>query len=539
MKKFILPVLFSGILSVSAGEKITVKPGYENPYTANITRFVPSPLILLGQYKKAYSFCEKQLKELPADSQSLQVLSCWKNMVHALKALQQNEKLEPLRRDLLNRFPRNIPFLAGLDLESIPPYGYWLDHTFYRGEPADTFLPVFSKLKEDRKILLRYLTDPITVKMAQQVSDPELKKLYFLNLRKILLTGNETLSSRELTLLHICNDLLRKVPLDKKSLFIKIPKGNDLPITGTQCFNSNFHSTLLAVFANNNSASFAQLKQYRLPSGGYGLLPDITESAHPLLTAWGCEATQFLGRIMNDPSALPDTKDTTSILTKFLAERLYLINSGKDMWNDNDAFIACAVSHLGQPATVLRMYQVRQKLSPFAKIMLARSLPVQLEEYRVICDELKALKTNDAKTLAALLAFLRERFPADPRIPILKKQVAATPFSLWKARALYGEKVAQEKLIPSGLTIKADPQNGKLELHVKQDLHFLRIGFSRHDIPASIPVFRTYENQTKAIHREIKAKWEFLLFCTLPAGKHVIPLPSFAPGTITAECYRF
>ena len=182
MKKFILPVLFSGILSVSAGEKITVKPGYENPYTANITRFVPSPLILLGQYKKAYSFCEKQLKELPADSQSLQVLSCWKNMVHALKALQQNEKLEPLRRDLLNRFPRNIPFLAGLDLESIPPYGYWLDHTFHRGEPADTSLPVFSKLKEDRKILLRYLTDPITVKMAQQVSEPEMKHYHPANL---------------------------------------------------------------------------------------------------------------------------------------------------------------------------------------------------------------------------------------------------------------------------------------------------------------------------------------------------------------------
>ena len=536
MKKLLFILLFTGLFSVFSAEKQGVRPGYENPYTANITRFVPIPLNLQGQYKKAYAACENILKTLPENTQSLQVLCCWKNMVHALKALQQNEKLEPLRSQFLKRYPRNIPFLAALDLEAIPPFGHWQDHTFKRGEPGKIPLPIFPKWKEDRMLLLRHLTDPYTLQLAQRVPDPELKKLYFINLRKMLLTGNEPLSAREVQLLQECNKILRKVPLDKKTLIVKIPRGSET-VTEQQ-FQYDFHTVLLGLFAKDTTFSFRDLKSFRLPSGGYGLLPDITEKPHLLLTAWGCEATQFLGRIQNDPAAIPERKETVSLLANHLTKRYTQIKNGKEIWNDEDAFLAYTASRLGQRTNIIRMYDIRQKLSPFARIMIARALPENTVEHRTICNELKTLQPEDAKTLAAYLIFLRETAPADPRIPALKKQAAATPFSLWKARALYGSKIIAPPQIPPGLEIKTEPKNGKLILYAKPPLQFLRIGLPE-ILPAPAHGFRTYENQTKSIHRTTNNGREFLIFCTLPPGKHIIDLPPFTPGTITAEYYNF
>ncbi len=535
-QNLIILLLCTGLCPLYPAEKQGVRRGYENPYKANIVSFVPSKENLLGQYKKAYAACEKVLKTLPADTQSLQVLSCWKNMIHALKSLHQYEKLEPLRREFLARYPRNIPFLAGLDMEAVAPFGYWKDHQFYRGEPGQTDLPIFSKLKEDRRTLLRYLTDPVTLQAAEQAADPELKRLYFLNLRKILLVGNESLSPRELEILNKCTKILRKDPLNKASLKIRIPSG-DIPANTNA---KDLHSVLNSLFANDKTCSFRDLKQCRLSSGGYGWMSDITEAPHLLLTAWGCEATQFLGRTMNDPAAIAETSKTATFLSNHLAERYQAVKAGKATWNDDDAFLACAAGRLGYSAAIMRMYTVRKTLSPFANIMIARALPESTGEYRQLRKELQSLQPTDAKTMAAYLVFLRETSPGDLRIPQLQQALRKAPHSLWKARALYGEKT-DETIVnkPYGLTIKADPANGILEIVAENELHFLRIG-----VPGNLPApqygFRTYDNGTRAIHRTTEKGQEYLLFCKLPAGRHIIHLPPFdATGKITAECYNF
>lgn len=528
-------LLCIGSLSLFSAEKQGVRRGYENPYKAHISNFVPSKENLLGQYKKAFAACEKVLKTLPPNTQSLQVISCWKNMIHALKNLNQYEKLEPLRRDFLARYPRNIPFLAGLEIEAVAPYGYWQDHKFYRGEPEKPDLPIFPKLKEDRKLLLRYMTDPYTLRAAEHVADPVLKKLYFINLRKILLTGSEHLTPHELQCLRICGKYLRNEPLNKAALKINIPGGSNMPHLPPA---RNFHTTLLRIFANDPNASYRELKQFRLSDNGYGWMPDITEASCLRLTAWGCEATQFLGRIRKDRAALPEPEQTSLMLGSHLAARYQLIQKGKSAWNDDDAFLACAAGRLGNAAAIIRMYEVRKKLSPFANIMIARTLPETMKEYRIICKELQSLQPKDAKTMAAYLIFLREKMPRDPRIPALQNALRKMPFSLWKARALYGEKVVNaspEK--PEGLIIHAVPENGTLELTAKKDLHFLRIGLPG-KLPAPLHGFHIY-NETQAIHRESENGREFLLFCKLSAGKHVIKLPPFNKGKISAECYNF
>ena len=424
MKKNLLILLLCiGNSPLYPAEKQGVRRGYENPYKANIVSFVPSKENLLGQYKKAYAACDKILKTLPADTQSLQVLSCWKNMIHALKSLHQYEKLEPLRREFLARYPRNISFLAGLDIKAVAPFGYWKDHQFYRGEPERPDLPIFSKLKEDRKTLLRYLTDPRTLQAAEQAADPELKRLYFINLRKILLIGNEPLSPRELEILNKCSKILRKDPLNKASLKIRIPGGNPPANIATK----DLHTILNSLFANDKICSFRDLKQCRLSSGGYGWVADITEAPHLLLTAWGCEATQFLGKTMNDPAAIAESGRTAALLSSHLAERYQSVKAGKTTWNDQDAFLACAAGRLGHSAAIMRMYTVRQTLSPFANIMIARALPEMTAEYRTICKELQSLQPADTKTMAAYLVFLRETSPENPRIPQLQQALRKAP----------------------------------------------------------------------------------------------------------------
>ena len=268
-------------------------------------------------------------------------------------------------------------------------------------------------------------------------------------------------------------------------------------------------------------------------------MSDITEAPHLLLTAWGCEATQFLGRTMNDPAAIAETSKTATFLSNHLAARYQAVKAGKTTWNDDDAFLACAAGRLGYSAAIMRMYTVRKTLSPFANIMIARALPDSTGEYRTICKELQSLQPTDAKTMAAYLVFLRETSPKDSRIPQLQNALRKTPYSLWKARALYDEKVTDSTTNkPSGLTIKADPENGILEIVAEKELHFLRIGVPG-NLPAPAHGFRTYENQTKSIHRTTNNGREFLIFCTLPPGKHIINLPPFTTGTITAEYYNF
>ena len=537
MKKnlLILPLLCIGLLPLYPAEKQGVRRGYENPYKANIVNFVPSKENLLGQYKKAYAACEKVLKTLPADTQSLQVLSCWKNMIHALKSLHQYEKLEPLRNEFLARYPRNIPFLAGLDIEAVAPYGYWKDHQFHRGEPEQPDFPIFSKLKEDRQTLLRYLTDQRTLQAAEQAADPELKRLYFINLRKILLIGNEHLSPRELAILNKCTKILHKDPLNKASLKIRIPGGNARAYIPAK----DLYTVLMSLFANDKTCSFRDLKRCRMSSGGYGWLPDITEASHLLLTVWGCEATQFLGKTMNDPAAIAENAETATMLSRHLAERYQSVKAGKTTWNDQDAFLACAAGRLGHSAAIMRMYAVRKNLSAFANIMIARALPESTGEYRQLCKELRSLQPIDAKTMAAYLVFLRETAPGDLRIPQLQQALRKAPHSLWKARALYGEKINSTIANkPSGLAIKADPENGILEITAEKDVPFLRIRVPG-DLPAPQNGFRTYENGTRSIHCKTEKNREHLYFCNLPAGKHIIHLPPFVAGKIAAECYNF
>lgn len=536
VKKNLIILLCIGLLPLFSAEKQGVRRGYTNPYEANISKFSPSKENLLGQYKKAYASCEKVLKQLPQNTQSLQVISCWKNMVHALKALNQYEKLEPLRGKFLSRFPRNVPFLAGLDIEAIAPFGYWQDHRFYRGEPEKPYLPIFPKLKEDRKLLLRYMTDPYTLQAAENAADPTLKRLYFINLRKILLIGNEPLTHYEVQCLSKCSRILRNEPLNRAALRINIPRGSNIYPDYPK---HNLHTVLLRIFADDPGYTFRELRRFRLPDAGYGWMPDLTEASHLLPTAWGCEATQFLGRIRKDRAAIPESRQTSLRLGNHLAARYKLVREGKSTWNDNDAFLACAAGRIGNTTAVIRMYPVRKKLSPFANIMIARALPETTEEYRTICSELRTLQPKDAKSMAAYLTFLREKMPNDPRIPDLQKAVRRTPFSLWKARALYGEKVLpSSRKMPAGLMIDADPANGQLKLTVKKELHYLRIG-----LPGTMPVphcgFRTFDHDTQAIHREAGKDREYLLFCRLPAGQYMIRLPAFKKGTITAECYNF
>ena len=499
----VLLIMLAGL--TAAGENPAAPPGYTNAYTAHIKNTVLSPLNLQGQYLKAYAECDDRLKQLSGDTQSIQVLVCWNNMRYALNGLNRSDELKPLRDAILAKFKHNIPFLAALNMKSVPPYGYWQDHQFHRGDPPDQSIPLFSCYRADRAEILSILLDPEVLRLADRAKDAELRGHFFHNLQTVLRSGSPTREEQRKAaeFFQRYPASIQPIPAPDHPEKADCPPGMDL------------YTILYSLFANDGKYSPRDLKAHRIPDGSYGFMSDLTESGDHLLTAWACEALLHLYQDPARKSQVDLHVESIRYLTRKLAED----HGEQKGLDDVSSFMASVAARAGHPAAAMRMFENRSKLSLFGKIQLARALPEGIEETRILRHELKNVKPETPESLAVYCLYLRERDPRNARLAAVEKSLRAQPPSLWKARALAGERFAIPENQPE---IRQEIRGNTLILHAAKPLRFVKVRPRKTLRPPEQGFWLTEKGY--AVHCGIESGIPVMYFCDLPAGETRIPI---------------
>ncbi len=539
-----------------------------------------SPFNAASRYADAYRECAMRLRNLPAGTQDLNVIYCYKNMIYALTALGRGEEIPALQKLFFTKYRDCLPFLAVLPFQKFENAGYFEDGKWIPGEHPDQ-KRLFHCTARQRVKLLRLLLDPANMEKAKKAS-PEIRFFYFRGVAEILIrTGAPYLLENGTRL-----DYLPEVEWHEKWIpdeyRFRIPAAppdreflneafRQMESAVREQKNPDFSKKAAALLAEQKSnadpdavltVSYTEKIKQRIENyRKERQKTDIRQSFPDHMSLLLDYDLDFRGRTCigggwgyaYSPAEYPDLEltalillahpdawnsETEKYLSRYLKKRYSDCLRYRSQWTDLDLLLF-SVSHYADRGVWMTLEEQKNRLSLFGLSMLAyRTGKPEQKVYDALSfdPETKALFVKDVRTTAALLRYLQKHEPASLLIPYLEKYLEnkEDPFAktvlneitLRRLRPLYRKPV-----------MKSPPQ---AEMNVASRLskdgrviHFtLDVPYICHNAVREFRVPHPLEKRENrflllngyAVHYQQTPRGFSLFFRDLPAGKYTFSL---------------